>query len=93
VLLPYDAVTHRSRGFGFVTFADQESLRRVMTTGQYHMLDGNRVQIKPAMSKEQMSTPGMPPLPGQGEHRPSPQPRAPNPKPQAQAQAQAQASP
>ena len=46
VLLPYDAVTHRSRGFGFVTFVDQEPLRRVMSMGQYHMLEGNRVQIK-----------------------------------------------
>ena len=78
--MPYDAVTHRSRGFGFVTFVDQEPLRRVMSMGQYHMLEGNRVQIKPAMSKEQMSAPALPPGPGQGQGARLLQP-IPNPNP------------
>lgn len=73
VLLPYDSVTHRSRGFGFVTFQDEASLGRVMALGQFHVLDGNRVQIKPAISKERMAItqqqighqppPGQPPQP------------------------------
>jgi len=66
VLLPYDRVTHRSRGFGFVTFLEESSLQRVMALGQFHMLDGNRVQVKPAVSKERMALHGGP-APPQGQ--------------------------
>lgn len=42
----------RSRGFGFVTFADEEVKNKVLT--QQLQLDGRKLDIKPAVSKEEI---------------------------------------
>ncbi|KAJ8609500.1 hypothetical protein CTAYLR_005465 [Chrysophaeum taylorii] len=49
----YDRNTLRSRGFGFVTFADLESARAVLS--QQHELQGKFVEVKSAEPKEVMN--------------------------------------
>jgi len=49
-----DKVTMRSRGFGFVTFSDPSSLDNVLN--DTHVIDGRPVEVKRAISKEEMET-------------------------------------
>ena len=49
-----DPTTKHSRGFGFVTFTDTESVEKVMQYG-IHNLDGKKIDPKVAFPKE--STP------------------------------------
>lgn len=48
-----DRMTNRSRGFGFVTFEEAQSVSSVLAA-QYHEVDGGRVEVKPALPKEAM---------------------------------------
>jgi len=52
-----DSMTGRSRGFGFVTFADPASADKVLATTPLE-LDGRTMDPKPAVPKEQMSRGG-----------------------------------
>ena len=57
----FDRATQRSRGFGFVTFAEEGSARAVMS--QPHVFHGKTVDVKSAQPAEEM---GMPPGGGGG---------------------------
>jgi len=48
----FDRNTLRSRGFGFVTFADMEAARQVLSTS--HELQGKYVEVKSAEPKENL---------------------------------------
>lgn len=50
-----DSVTGRSRGFGFVTFADGSSADKVLSSGPLE-LDGRTMDAKPAVPKESMNS-------------------------------------
>lgn len=51
VVVMHDNVTHRPRGFGFVTFDSEDSVEEVMQQ-QYHELSGKLVEVKRAIPKE-----------------------------------------
>ena len=44
VILPKNRETGRSRGFGFVTFADQQAVENLLRI-RYHHLQGRRVEV------------------------------------------------
>eukprot|EP00359_Climacostomum_virens_P001324 CAMPEP_0204899112 /NCGR_PEP_ID=MMETSP1397-20131031/1666_1 /ASSEMBLY_ACC=CAM_ASM_000891 /TAXON_ID=49980 /ORGANISM="Climacostomum Climacostomum virens, Strain Stock W-24" /LENGTH=159 /DNA_ID=CAMNT_0052067029 /DNA_START=372 /DNA_END=851 /DNA_ORIENTATION=+ len=50
----YDRETGRARGFGFVTFARQESLDACISQPGKHIIRGKWVEVKRATPKEQM---------------------------------------
>ncbi|XP_037068203.1 RNA-binding protein Musashi homolog 2-like isoform X2 [Pollicipes pollicipes] len=52
VMVLKDPATNRNRGFGFVTFADLESVNKVLSQEE-HMLDGKKIDPKLATPKGQ----------------------------------------
>lgn len=46
-----DHNTARSRGFGFVTFEEEEAVQKVLENGQMHELGGKQVEVKNATPK------------------------------------------
>lgn len=60
-----DRVRGRSRGFGFVTFEDDDAVPKVLSVAE-HRLDGKLVDVKKAEPKKATTpttvTPGVPPL-------------------------------
>lgn len=67
-----DHYTGRSRGFGFVTFHDPESVDRVFTNGSLQELNGKVVELKRAIPRNQISSPPSYPNPRQQPHGPGP---------------------
>ncbi|KAK7352506.1 hypothetical protein VNO80_17928 [Phaseolus coccineus] len=51
VVVMQDSVTHRPRGFGFITFDSEESVQSVMVRS-FHDLNGRQVEVKRAVPKE-----------------------------------------
>ncbi|XP_020212574.1 RNA-binding protein 1 [Cajanus cajan] len=51
VVVMQDSVTHRPRGFGFITFDSEESVQNVMVKS-FHDLNGRQVEVKRAIPKE-----------------------------------------
>ncbi|KAG2431322.1 hypothetical protein HYH02_013451 [Chlamydomonas schloesseri] len=50
-LVMVDHNSQRSRGFGFVTFAEEPSVEKVFAAGQMHELGGKQVEVKSATPK------------------------------------------
>lgn len=50
-LVMLDHNSQRSRGFGFVTFAEESSVEKVFAAGQMHELGGKQVEVKSATPK------------------------------------------
>ncbi|MFS7983096.1 putative RNA recognition motif domain, nucleotide-binding alpha-beta plait domain superfamily [Helianthus anomalus] len=51
VVVMHDNVTHRPRGFGFITFDSEDSVEQVMQKS-FHELGGKLVEVKRAVPKE-----------------------------------------
>lgn len=71
VQIMQDHMSGRSRGFGFVTFVEDDSAEKVFAAGQMHELGGKRVEVKPATPKgagSQTSRPIPPPRGAAGEY-------------------------
>ncbi|XP_008796977.2 heterogeneous nuclear ribonucleoprotein 1-like [Phoenix dactylifera] len=51
VVVMYDSVTHRPRGFGFITFDSEEAVENVMQKS-FHELNGKYVEVKIAVPKD-----------------------------------------
>ncbi|XP_061372026.1 heterogeneous nuclear ribonucleoprotein 1-like isoform X1 [Gastrolobium bilobum] len=51
VVVMQDSVTHRPRGFGFITFDSEESVQSVMVKS-FHDLNGRQVEVKRAVPKD-----------------------------------------
>lgn len=52
VVVMHDSVTHRPRGFGFITYDSEESVENVMKNS-FHELNGRLVEVKRAVPKEE----------------------------------------
>ncbi|XP_004501500.1 heterogeneous nuclear ribonucleoprotein 1-like [Cicer arietinum] len=52
VVVMQDSVTHRPRGFGFITFDSEESVQNVMVK-TFHDLNGSKVEVKRAVPREE----------------------------------------
>lgn len=48
-----DPVTEVYKGFGFVTFSRPENARAALTSGDDHVVDGIRIEIKPTYSRQE----------------------------------------
>jgi hypothetical protein len=48
----YDRVNNRSRGFGFLVFANEEDMRRALAHSEPILIDNRRVEIRRAESRE-----------------------------------------
>lgn len=55
ILIMKDRCTGASRGFGFCTFVHPESASAALQESRTHQIDGKRVEIKPAESREACS--------------------------------------
>ncbi|XP_008782529.1 heterogeneous nuclear ribonucleoprotein 1-like isoform X2 [Phoenix dactylifera] len=53
-----DHSTGRSRGFGFVTFENEEAVKKIISEGRMHNLGGKQVEIKRAEPKKAGGDPG-----------------------------------
>lgn len=51
VVVMHDSITHRPRGFGFITFDSEEAVVNVMQNS-FHELNGRLVEVKRAVPKE-----------------------------------------
>ena len=51
VVVMQDSITHRPRGFGFITFDSEESVESVMMNN-FHDLNGRQVEVKRAVPKD-----------------------------------------
>ncbi|KAK7283225.1 hypothetical protein RIF29_12613 [Crotalaria pallida] len=51
VVVMQDSVTHRPRGFGFITFDSEESVENVVVQS-FHDLNGRQVEVKRAVPKD-----------------------------------------
>ena len=49
-----DPITKQPRGFGFVTFQDSASVDRLLQGGNFVQIDGRKVEVKRAVSREAM---------------------------------------
>lgn len=56
-IIMMDHATHRSRGFGFVTFDNEEAVEKVMEN-RTHVISSKSVECKRAVPKTQMRVPG-----------------------------------
>jgi RNA-binding protein Musashi len=52
VVVIYDSLTNKSRGFGFVTFDSEEDVNKVMRQG-FHNLNGTKVEVKIAIPRDE----------------------------------------
>uniref|UniRef100_A0A8C9XG92 RRM domain-containing protein n=1 Tax=Sander lucioperca TaxID=283035 RepID=A0A8C9XG92_SANLU len=50
-------VVEKARGFGFVFFKDTDSATKAVLT-KYHVINGNKVEVKKALTRQEMSTGG-----------------------------------
>jgi len=57
ILLVKDKITHRPRGFGFVTFYEIEAARSAVSASSSITLDGRTLVVKKALSKAEVEPP------------------------------------
>lgn len=65
----YDHDNKRPRGFGFITFAEEDSVDKVFAQGAMQNIHDKQIEIKPAVPRDQMPParrPGMGPPGGMG---------------------------
>lgn len=55
VVVMHDNVTHRPRGFGFITFDSEDAVENVVLNN-FHQLNGKQVEVKRAIPKEGSSS-------------------------------------
>ena len=66
----YDHDNKRPRGFGFITFAEEDSVDKVFAHGAMQNIHDKPIEIKPAVPRDQMPPvrrTGQPLIPGRGE--------------------------
>jgi RNA recognition motif-containing protein len=60
----YDRNTNRPRGFGFITFIDEECVENVLKTFNAHYIGGKWVECKKATPKDNSDSDMMQMMPG-----------------------------
>ena len=48
-----DAITGKSKGYGFVTFKSTEGAKKALSSQEHHVVDGIRIEIKPALTRRE----------------------------------------